>query len=85
MRIWGYWATFGWALLAFIVGQFGALGLVLWLRADDLVGPRWTAEDAPTCYVCGPTGFVEAAADLLVGLGHAPDRVRTERFGPSGP
>ena len=45
----------------------------------------WTAEDAPTCYVCGPTGFVEAAADLLVGLGHAPDRVRTERFGPSGP
>ena len=36
MRVWGYWATFGWALLAFIVGQFGALGLVLWLRADDL-------------------------------------------------
>jgi hypothetical protein len=28
---------------------------------------------------------VEAAADLLVGLGHAPDRIRTERFGPSGP
>lgn len=55
------------------------------LRADDLVAPGWTAEDAPTCYVCGPTGFVEAAADLLVGLGHAPDCVRTERFGPSGP
>jgi len=55
------------------------------LRAEDLVAPGWTAEDAPTCDVCGPTGFVEAAADLLVGLGHAPDRVRTERFGPSGP
>ena len=25
------------------------------------------------------------AADLLVALGHAPDRIRTERFGPSGP
>lgn len=55
------------------------------LRADDLVGSGWGAMDTPTCYVCGPTGFVEAAADLLVGLGHAPDRIRTERFGPSGP
>lgn len=55
------------------------------LREPDLVAPGWTAQDAPTCYVCGPTGFVEAAADLLVGLGHQADRVRTERFGPSGP
>jgi ferredoxin-NADP reductase len=35
-------------------------------------------------YVCGPTGFVEAVASALVDLGHAPERVRTERFGPSG-
>ncbi|GAA1766407.1 ferredoxin reductase [Luedemannella helvata] len=41
----------------------------------------WPAEFAPTCYVCGPTGFVEAVADLLVGAGHAAERVRTERFG----
>jgi ferredoxin-NADP reductase len=34
--------------------------------------------------VCGPTGFVEAAADLLVDLGHDPARIRTERFGPTG-
>jgi ferredoxin-NADP reductase len=39
----------------------------------------------PTCYVCGPTGFVESVADILVALGHDPGRVRTERFGPSGP
>jgi len=55
------------------------------LRESDLVAPGWTGEDAPTCYVCGPTGFVEGAADLLVALGHAADRIRTERFGPSGP
>jgi ferredoxin-NADP reductase len=55
------------------------------LRGSDLEGPGWTGEDAPTCYVCGPTGFVEAAADLLVGIGHSADRIRTERFGPSGP
>jgi ferredoxin-NADP reductase len=42
------------------------------------------AELSPTCYVCGPTGFVEAVADLLVGAGHDPARVRTERFGPTG-
>ncbi|HXV95916.1 MAG TPA: ferredoxin reductase [Gaiellaceae bacterium] len=36
-------------------------------------------------FVCGPTRFVEVAADGLVGLGYDPGRVRTERFGPSGP
>ncbi len=35
-------------------------------------------------FVCGPTRFVEAAADGLVGLGYEPSRVKTERFGPSG-
>jgi ferredoxin-NADP reductase len=38
----------------------------------------------PLFYVCGPTPFVENVADLLVGLGHPADRVRTERFGPTG-
>ena len=44
----------------------------------------WPASQAPTCYVCGPTGFVEAVADLLINAGHDPARIRTERFGPSG-
>jgi ferredoxin-NADP reductase len=35
-------------------------------------------------FVCGPTRFVEVAADGLVALGYEPGRVRTERFGPSG-
>jgi ferredoxin-NADP reductase len=35
-------------------------------------------------FVCGPTGFVETIADLLVAAGHDPHRVKTERFGPSG-
>ncbi|MFE3195738.1 ferredoxin reductase [Nocardia sp. NPDC059240] len=37
-----------------------------------------------TCYVCGPTAFVEFAADALVSAGHAPAMIRTERFGPTG-
>ena len=35
-------------------------------------------------FVCGPTGFVEHAADLLVQLGHDPHSIKTERFGPTG-
>lgn len=42
------------------------------------------ATQRPHAFVCGPTAFVEAVADALVGLGHAPEMVRTERFGPSG-
>jgi ferredoxin-NADP reductase len=35
-------------------------------------------------YVCGPTALVESVADSLIRLGLRPDRVRTERFGPTG-
>jgi ferredoxin-NADP reductase len=38
----------------------------------------------PTCYVCGPTSFVESAAGLLIASGNHPDKIRTERFGPTG-
>jgi ferredoxin-NADP reductase len=47
----------------------------------EVAGPP---ERAPLIYACGPSGFVEVAADLLVELGHLPERIRTERFGPSG-
>ncbi len=40
--------------------------------------------ERPLAYVCGPTGLVEAVADALVDIGHAPERIMTERFGPSG-
>ena len=41
-------------------------------------------EQAPRTYICGPSAFVETASMLLVGLGHDPLSIRTERFGPSG-
>ena len=41
-------------------------------------------EARPRVYVCGPTAFVEATAEALVGLGHDPALVKTERFGPTG-
>ncbi|OZF05342.1 ferredoxin reductase [Rhodococcoides fascians] len=59
----------------------GYRGRVGRLTSDDLVADGWPAEFAPSCFVCGPTGFVEAAADLLVQGGHLPPRIKTERFG----
>jgi ferredoxin-NADP reductase len=47
----------------------------------EVFGP---ADPATTTFVCGPTNFVETAADALVGLGYGPSRVKTERFGPTG-
>ena len=44
----------------------------------------WPPAREPTCFVCGPTGFVETVASTLVELGHPPGRIRTERFGPTG-
>jgi ferredoxin-NADP reductase len=35
-------------------------------------------------FICGPTALVEVAADGLERDGLSPDRIRTERFGPSG-
>jgi ferredoxin-NADP reductase len=62
----------------------GWTGYARRVDADMLaeVGPAPAAE--PHVYVCGPTPFVEAVAEALVGLGHDPRRIRTERFGATG-
>jgi ferredoxin-NADP reductase len=44
----------------------------------------WPSNLGPTSYVCGPTPFVESAASLLSVSGNSPDKIRTERFGPTG-
>jgi ferredoxin-NADP reductase len=50
------------------------------MLADVIDGNRSSLQ----VFVCGPTPLVESVAENLVGLGLAPARVRTERFGPSG-
>jgi len=61
-----------------------------WMRppgridAALIAGTTWPASLGATCYVCGPTSFVETAASLLTACGHKADRIRTERFGPTG-
>jgi ferredoxin-NADP reductase len=51
---------------------------------DMLAEVAFPPAQQPLCMVCGPTPLVEAVASTLVALGHPPDRVKTERFGPTG-
>jgi ferredoxin-NADP reductase len=48
---------------------------------DEVIGRL--GRDVRT-FVCGPTALVETAAAALVRLGIPADRIRTERFGPTG-
>jgi ferredoxin-NADP reductase len=52
------------------------------LTRDDLA-PAVVPE--ATGYVCGSSGFADAASALLVDLGVPVQRIRVERFGPTGP
>jgi len=54
------------------------------LSAADLLVDGWLDVQRPAIYVCGPSGFVESAATLLIAAGHEPGRIKTERFGPTG-
>lgn len=40
--------------------------------------------DGVRAYVCGPTLLVEAVSNALVAMGLPAERIRTERFGPTG-
>jgi ferredoxin-NADP reductase len=61
-----------------------------WTGYDRRIDDRMIADvlsplgSGARCFICGPTALVEVAANALVRLGLPADRVRTERFGPSG-
>jgi len=50
------------------------------LTARDLPGPF---APGSTAFVCGSSGFADAASALLIGTGIAAADIRVERFGPS--
>jgi ferredoxin-NADP reductase len=54
------------------------------IDAALIVSATWPSSLGPTCYICGPTSFVERTAGLLTASGNSPERIRTERFGPTG-
>jgi ferredoxin-NADP reductase len=54
------------------------------IDAALIANTTWPSNLRPTCYVCGPTSFVESAAGLLAASGNSPNQIKTERFGPTG-
>jgi ferredoxin-NADP reductase len=54
-------------------------------RLDEaLIAQSATSLTSGIAFVCGSNGFVESATGLLLESGFDPQRVRTERFGPTG-
>jgi len=55
------------------------------LTNDDLAMfvPPDANEQPSTAYVCGSSGFADAASHAVVDLGFPAERVRVERFGPT--
>jgi ferredoxin-NADP reductase len=51
---------------------------------EQLIGQSAASFTPGIAFVCGTNGFVESAANLLLGAGFEPEHVRTERFGPTG-
>jgi ferredoxin-NADP reductase len=62
-------------------GWTGPVGRLDARRLLNLAGPPMVGQQ---CFICGPTGFVESAARLLIEQGLGDRQIRTERFGPSG-
>lgn len=54
------------------------------IDADDLANHGLPADRQPTCYVCGPTSFVESVIEMLIDAGHDTSRIKAERFGATG-
>jgi ferredoxin-NADP reductase len=54
-------------------------------RIDEaLIAQSASSLTTGIAFVCGSNGFVESATELLLESGFAPQRIRTERFGPTG-
>ena len=49
-----------------------------------LAETAFSPAEKPLIFVCGPTALVETVAAYLLDLGYEPERVKTERFGPTG-
>jgi ferredoxin-NADP reductase len=62
----------------------GWTGYARRIDREMLAEVSWRQEQRPLSFVCGPTPLVESVAQALVELGWPPDRVKTERFGPTG-
>jgi CAAX protease family protein len=73
MKIWGYWATLGWAFVAFLVGQFVALAVLVWVRFSELSSLLTVPFDGAmvTVFILVANPVTIAVLALAVRLAHA--------------
>jgi len=73
MRIWGYWTTLGWAILAFLAGQFVGSGALLWQRSGAWNALLETPYDgiAVTVFIAISNPVTIGVIMLAVWLAHA--------------
>ena len=74
------WATAAWAPQE----AHWPIALVTSTANTSPSGGKPPRDNPAAVFVCGPTGFVEAAANLLIAAGYQAGAIKTERFGPSG-
>jgi ferredoxin-NADP reductase len=48
---------------------------------EEIVSQHMTDLDSPTCFLCGPKGFMDSAHQILSTLGVSEDRILQESFG----
>jgi hypothetical protein len=73
---WGYWATFGWTLLAFLAGQIASLAVVAWWRGGDLALLLATPFDGITVTLTILASNPVSVAILVLAIGRARGPVR---------
>ena len=65
-------------------GETRPLGRLSAADVEPLLEGLAGSSDGATSYVCGSPGFADSATDLLMAAGVGADRIRVERFGPTG-
>jgi hypothetical protein len=72
-KIWGYWATMAWAVAAFLIGQFAALGVMLLWQQGDLPAMLATPYDGVmvTLFILISNPVTVAVLALAVAFAHA--------------
>ncbi len=63
MKIWGRWATLGWTIVAFLIGQFVGFGVLLWLRSGNWDSILLTPFDGVTVTI-----FVALSNPVTIGM-----------------
>lgn len=86
MSTWGYWATLGWGILAFLAGQLLGFGVLLWLHGGNWDSILQTPFDGVlvTLFIVISNPVMAGLLALAVRVAHADQREYFALKWPSG-